>query len=224
MSRRSARKNAFYLLFQLGFTKSEEELLKQKSIFFQQIDEELKRKINEEEERIKLKRKEEIAEFNAKQTIERAIKNSIEEDEEDLDNDEIDLLHEEDDDLEESKSNEAVEEKDIEISNTFIKKRKFQEITPEDKEFILKLVDGAVENIFDIDETISDNANGWTAGRMARVDVTILRIAVFELMFYKETPVGVVINEAVELAKKFSSDEAPSFVNGILGSIVKNEI
>lgn len=94
------------------------------------------------------------------------------------------------------------------------------EITEEDKEFTLKEVEGARENLAQIDEMIGKCAKNWNTERMSKVDLAILRLATYELGFSKETPVGVAINEAVELAKKFSSDEAPSFINGILGKIV----
>lgn len=94
------------------------------------------------------------------------------------------------------------------------------EITEEDKEFTLKEVEGARENLAQIDEMIGKCAKNWNTERMSKVDLAILRLATYELAFSKETPVGVAINEAVELAKKFSSDEAPSFINGILGKIV----
>ena len=72
----------------------------------------------------------------------------------------------------------------------------------------------------EIDAMIEQSAKGWDLSRMNKVDLAILRLAVYE-MKYGETPVGVAINEAVELAKKFSSDEAPAFVNGVLGKAAK---
>lgn len=91
-----------------------------------------------------------------------------------------------------------------------------------DKEFILDIVEGARANQKDIDLIIGECAKGWETGRMSKVDLAILRVAVYELRFGKKTPVGVAINEAVELAKKFSSDEAPAFVNGILGKVAQS--
>lgn len=89
-----------------------------------------------------------------------------------------------------------------------------------DREFTAGLVEGACERLGEIDEIIGRHSKGWTVERMSKVDLAILRLAVFELMFSDKTPKSVVINEAVELAKKYSSDEAPSFVNGILGQII----
>jgi N utilization substance protein B len=71
-----------------------------------------------------------------------------------------------------------------------------------------------------IDEKISDNAKKWSISRMSKVDVSILRLAVYEIMFDDEIPTNVAINEAVEIAKKFGGEHSPSFVNGILANIV----
>lgn len=90
-----------------------------------------------------------------------------------------------------------------------------------DKKFILSEVDGTRANLAEIDRIIGESAKGWNTQRMSRVDLTILRLAVYEMRFSENIPVGVAINEAVELAKEFSSNEAPSFINGILGKIAK---
>ena len=72
------------------------------------------------------------------------------------------------------------------------------------------------DNIEEIDTAINENLVGWSAKRISKVSRAILRLAVCELM-YSDIPVGVAINEAVDMAKKFSSDEAPAFINGVLG-------
>lgn len=89
----------------------------------------------------------------------------------------------------------------------------------EDKQFIISKVEGTRNQLEEIDQIIGECAKGWHTDRMSKVDLAILRLAVYELRFSGDTPVGVAINEAVELAKKFSSDEAPGFVNGILGKV-----
>ena len=89
-------------------------------------------------------------------------------------------------------------------------------VEEEDKTFILSEVEGTRAHMEEIDEIIGQSAKGWDLSRMNKVDLAILRLAVYEIKF-GDTPVGVAINEAVELAKKFSSDEAPSFINGVLG-------
>ena len=94
------------------------------------------------------------------------------------------------------------------------------ELTQSEKDFILKTVMGVRENTEKIDEFINSVAKKWDTKRMANVDLAILRLAVYELKFDTETPASVVINEAVELAKEYSSDGTPAFVNGILGKLV----
>ena len=89
-----------------------------------------------------------------------------------------------------------------------------------EKAFILSEVEGVHEHMEEIDAMIEQSAKGWDLSRMIKVELAILRLAVYEMKF-GETPVGVAINEAVELAKKFSSDEAPAFVNGVLGKAAK---
>ena len=78
----------------------------------------------------------------------------------------------------------------------------------------------AINHVEEIDALINEKASGWRTGRMNKVDLTILRLAVFEIQYDEDIPVGVAINEAVELAKKYSGDEGPAFVNGVLGKIV----
>lgn len=73
-----------------------------------------------------------------------------------------------------------------------------------------------IEKLESIDQSLNDKVKGWDTGRMGKVDLTILRLAVYEIVFDEEIPTGVAINEAVELAKKFGQDSSPSFVNGVL--------
>ncbi|MBT2367618.1 transcription antitermination factor NusB [Streptomyces sp. ISL-10] len=84
-------------------------------------------------------------------------------------------------------------------------------------EYTMDLVEGYAEHAARIDELISTYAVGWTLDRMPVVDRNILRLGAFELVWMDETPDAVVIDEAVQLAKEFSTDESPSFVNGLLG-------
>ena len=94
-------------------------------------------------------------------------------------------------------------------------------VKEEERVFITKEVEGAREHREEIDKIISECAKGWNTERMNKVDLAILRLAVYELCFSGDTPLGVAINEAVELAKKFSSDESPAFINGILGNVAR---
>ncbi len=77
-----------------------------------------------------------------------------------------------------------------------------------------------VEKLQEIDHIIEESSSGWRLNRMGKVDLTILRLATFELKYDEEIPTGVAINEAVEIAKKFGEDNSPSFINGILAKIV----
>ncbi len=87
------------------------------------------------------------------------------------------------------------------------------------KEFTDELVKGTVENLKAIDEKIADYATNWQIKRMAVIDRNILRLSCYELLFRKDIPPKVSINEAVDLAKKYSGPEAGKFVNGILDKI-----
>ncbi|MCR4763930.1 MAG: transcription antitermination factor NusB [Lachnospiraceae bacterium] len=72
------------------------------------------------------------------------------------------------------------------------------------------------DRLEEIDRTINDRTVGWDTDRMSKVDLTIIRLAVYEILYDDSVPVGVAINEAVELAKRYGQDESPSFVNGVL--------
>jgi N utilization substance protein B len=84
-----------------------------------------------------------------------------------------------------------------------------------------ELFNGAVNDIERLDTLIREHAQNWRLERMAAVDRGILRVAVYELLHYPETPPHVVINEALEIARRFSGDGSVEFVNGILDSILK---
>ena len=77
-----------------------------------------------------------------------------------------------------------------------------------------------VAHLAEIDEAIDAVAEGWKTGRMGKVDLTLIRLAVYEMKYDEDVPVGVAINEAVELAKKYGTDESPSFINGVLAKLV----
>jgi len=88
--------------------------------------------------------------------------------------------------------------------------------------FALGLFRGAVENIEKLDKLIRDYAANWRLERMAAVDRSILRVAVYELLHCPGTPPHAVINEALEIARRFSGDGSVEFVNGILDAILKS--
>ena len=92
-----------------------------------------------------------------------------------------------------------------------------------DKKYIQEKDEAVVSHVPEIDELLNENAKGWKTGRMNKVDLTILRLAVYEMKWDADIPDGVAINEAVELAKRFGGDSSSSFVNGILGKLASRE-
>ena len=94
---------------------------------------------------------------------------------------------------------------------------------PKVREFAELLFEGTVQRLKEIDKVIQQHTKNWRLGRMAAVDRNVLRLAVFEFLWGGKTPETVVINEALEIAKKFSTHESAQFVNGILDSI-KNDL
>jgi N utilization substance protein B len=90
------------------------------------------------------------------------------------------------------------------------------------KEFADELVNGSIENIEEIDNAIKEAAENWKIERMSAVDRNIMRIAVYEILYSKNIPEAVTINEALEIAKKYSSLESVQFINGLLDKIARN--
>lgn len=90
----------------------------------------------------------------------------------------------------------------------------------EDKKYLEERVEKIMAKIPELDAKIDEVAEGWKIGRMGKVELTILRLAVYEMKMDEEIPEKVAINEAVELAKKFGGDESPAFVNGILAKMI----
>lgn len=87
------------------------------------------------------------------------------------------------------------------------------------RSFATSLIEGTLTNIKEIDNLIIKYTKNWDLERMASIDRNILREAIYEMVFWQKTPVSVVINEAVELAKKFSTADSGGFVNGILDKV-----
>ncbi len=95
------------------------------------------------------------------------------------------------------------------------------ELGPEDVAFAGELVRGALDHLPEIDRTIIEHAREWRIERMANIDRNVLRLALYEMNYREDIPISVSINEAVELAKKFGTEESGRFVNGILGNAAK---
>lgn len=87
------------------------------------------------------------------------------------------------------------------------------------REFAEMLVFGVAEQRDRIDALIAQKSKNWSLTRMSKVDINILRLSVYELLYCNDIPVNVTMNEAIEIAKKFGTEESPAFVNGILDEI-----
>jgi N utilization substance protein B len=94
-------------------------------------------------------------------------------------------------------------------------------VSEKDHAYISEKSNKVIEKLDELDGLINEHTTGWTTERMGKVDLTILRLAVYEIIFDEDVPTGVAINEAVELAKRFGQEESSSFVNGVLAKFVK---
>ena len=92
-----------------------------------------------------------------------------------------------------------------------------------DADYLVSMVESVFENLGYIDGIIETNSKGWKIGRISKVDLSIMRLSICEICFREDIPYNVSVNEAVELAKKFSSEESGAFVNGILSKVSKVE-
>ncbi|MEI7759024.1 MAG: transcription antitermination factor NusB [bacterium] len=92
----------------------------------------------------------------------------------------------------------------------------------DDKDFVVRLVKGITDKEVDLDKQLTPIAPDWPIDQIARMDRIILHIGMYELLFEKDTPPKVVINEAVELAKSFGGDNSSKFINGVLGTVLRS--
>lgn len=90
-----------------------------------------------------------------------------------------------------------------------------------DEEYIQKKFQNILGKLPEIDESVNEKAEKWNISRMGKVELTLIRLAVYEMRYDETVPVRVAINEAVELAKKYGQDESGSFVNGILAKMIE---
>ena len=95
------------------------------------------------------------------------------------------------------------------------------ELTEEDNTYVNEIINGIQVNENSIDEKIKMYLKDWSFERISKIDLAILRLAVYEIIYRKDIPCKVSVNEAVELAKIFSEDSSPAFINGILAEILK---
>ena len=96
-----------------------------------------------------------------------------------------------------------------------------QRTDPEEESFAQSLFEGTVSEVESLNRMIQERAEHWRLERMAAVDRNVIRLALYELLHYGETPPAVVINEALELARRFSTADSVEFVNGVLDAIRK---
>ena len=95
------------------------------------------------------------------------------------------------------------------------------DVPEEDREYISRKYDRIVEHLPEIDEKIDNAAKGWSISRIGKVELTVLRLAVYEMLYDEDIPVGVAIDEAVELSKRFGQESSGPFVNGILATLAR---
>lgn len=106
------------------------------------------------------------------------------------------------------------------IINFGINYEEYKLILQSDIDYFVNVTTTCFENINSIDDKISSLLKGWTIERISKVNLSILRLAICEILFINDIPYQVSINEAVELAKKYGDDDAPAFINGVLASAV----
>lgn len=97
-----------------------------------------------------------------------------------------------------------------------------EEMTRNDILFAHQLIDGVIAHQPQLDATLNEFAVDWKMERIAKLERSILRLALFELMFMEDVPVGVTVNEAIEITKIYSTQDASRFINGILGNVIQH--
>lgn len=102
----------------------------------------------------------------------------------------------------------------------FFDREEFEETLKADKDIIMNRFMFVTEVLPQIDDKINEAANGWSTDRIGKVELSILRLAIYEMHYDEDIPIGVAINEAVELAKKYGQEESSAFINGILAKLV----
>lgn len=96
-----------------------------------------------------------------------------------------------------------------------------EDVKDVDFSYVIRTLKGIEENKNTIDNEIEANLNNWKLSRISKINLSILRLAVYEIKFDDEVPYKVAVNEAIELAKKYSEDKSPAFINGVLGNMAK---
>lgn len=96
------------------------------------------------------------------------------------------------------------------------------ELDDMDSEYLNKTIGDMIDNVDVIDKYITDNSKDWKISRIAKVDLAILRISLSEILYNDSIPNSVSINEAVEISKKYSNEDSHKYINGILGTVVRD--
>ncbi len=110
---------------------------------------------------------------------------------------------------------------EYDIDEILLLAKETRDFAEDDDGYVVDAFTGVFNNIDTIDELISDNLSGWTIGRISKVSLAVLRLAIYEMKFMSDIPVAVSIDEAVELCKKYSTVDDSAFVNGVLGTVAK---
>jgi len=100
---------------------------------------------------------------------------------------------------------------------------RIQDVTDKERDYVAQRADKIIELLPQIDGKLDEISKGWKLDRLGKVELAILRLAIFEMNFDEDIPTNVALNEAVELAKTFGGDTSPSFINGVLGKLIEEE-
>ncbi|AJD32135.1 transcription antitermination factor NusB [Clostridium sporogenes] len=125
--------------------------------------------------------------------------------------------------LNEENLEEALENlKDVRESEESTKEKDYESVDLKDVDidYVKRIIKGIEENKEEIDEKIKGNLKNWKIERLSKVDLSILRLCTYELKFEEDIPRKVSVNEAIELAKKYSGEKAATFINGVLGKMI----
>lgn len=109
----------------------------------------------------------------------------------------------------------------MEQADLFLESLEGKDVTQEAKEALKERYQSVLGHLAEIDEKIGQKAEGWSFSRLPKADLSVMRLAVYEILYDEDVPDGVAINEAVELAKRYGGDKSYRFVNGVLASVVK---
>ena len=110
----------------------------------------------------------------------------------------------------------------IEQADIYLEGMESADASKKAKKELMERFQAVLEHMDEIDKKIEEKAKGWEISRLAKADLSVMRLAIFEILYDDEVPDGVAINEAVELAKRYGGDKSYGFVNGVLASVVKD--